>query len=100
MAYNVNPVQVLLAPEATVDRVTQRLGTKRCDRSVKKHKQQNKTVSRQSQGFWCRFMMVARGRTLHDVAPFCLQEIELELDGHAGVAHLKKFVALISVDLG
>ena len=35
-----------------------------------------------------------RGRALHELALECLQEIESELDGHAGVAKLKAFVAL------
>ena len=38
--------------------------------------------------------IVARGRALHDLARECLQEIEMGLDGHTGVAKLKSFVAL------
>jgi hypothetical protein len=38
--------------------------------------------------------IVPRGRALHELAMSCLQEIESELDGHAGVAKLKAFVAL------
>jgi hypothetical protein len=38
--------------------------------------------------------IVPRGRALHELALGCLQEIECELDGHAGVAKLKAFVAL------
>jgi len=38
--------------------------------------------------------VVARGRALHDLARECLHEIEMELDGHAGVAKLNNFVAL------
>lgn len=38
--------------------------------------------------------VVARGRALHDLAHECIQEIEDELDGHAGVAKLQHFVAL------
>lgn len=38
--------------------------------------------------------VVARGRALHDLAHECLQEIESELDGHAGVAKLKSFISL------
>lgn len=38
--------------------------------------------------------IVARGRALHDLAQDCLQEIESELDGYAGVSKLKAFVAL------
>ena len=38
--------------------------------------------------------IVPRGRALHDLTMECLQEIETELNGHAGVAKLKAFVAL------
>lgn len=38
--------------------------------------------------------IVPRGRALHELAMSCLQEIESELDGHAGVAKLRAFVAL------
>jgi hypothetical protein len=38
--------------------------------------------------------IVPRGRALHELAMNCLQEIDSELDGHAGVAKLKTFVAL------
>jgi len=38
--------------------------------------------------------IVPRGRALHELAMSCLQEIEEELDGHAGVAKLKAFVTL------
>ena len=38
--------------------------------------------------------VVARGRALHDLAQDCLQEIENELDGHAGVSKLRTFVTL------
>lgn len=44
--------------------------------------------------------VVARGRVLHDLALECLHEIEAELDGHAGVTRLKKFVTLTSCGLG
>jgi hypothetical protein len=38
--------------------------------------------------------IVPRGRALHELTLECLREIEGELDGHAGVAKLKAFVAL------
>ena len=38
--------------------------------------------------------IVARGRSLNDLAMECLVEIENELDGHAGAAKLKSFTAL------
>jgi hypothetical protein len=38
--------------------------------------------------------VVARGRYLNDLARECLEEIENELDGHAGTAKLKSFTAL------
>lgn len=38
--------------------------------------------------------IVPRGRALHELALECLREIENELDGHAGVAKLRSFVAL------
>lgn len=38
--------------------------------------------------------IVPRGRALHELTMSCLHEIESELDGHAGVAKLKAFVAL------
>ncbi len=38
--------------------------------------------------------ILPRGRTLRDLAALCLEEIEAELDGHAGVAKLKAFAAL------
>ena len=38
--------------------------------------------------------VVARGRSLNDLALECLQEIENELDGHAGAVRLKSFIAL------
>jgi len=38
--------------------------------------------------------IVPRGRALHELTMTCLGEIENELDGHAGVAKLKAFVAL------
>lgn len=44
--------------------------------------------------------IVARGRALHDLARECLEEIEMELDGHAGVAKLKSFVALTRQGMG
>jgi len=44
--------------------------------------------------------VVARGRTLRDVAMTCLAEIEAELDGHSGVARLKAFVQLTRQGMG
>ena len=38
--------------------------------------------------------VVARGRSLNEVALECLEEIENELDGHNGAAKLKSFTAL------
>ena len=38
--------------------------------------------------------VVARGRVLNDLIIECLQEIESELDGHAGAARLKSFIIL------
>jgi len=38
--------------------------------------------------------VVGRGRSLNDVALQCLEEIENELDGHAGAAKLKEFTAM------
>ena len=38
--------------------------------------------------------IVARGRALHDLTQDCLQDIENELDGHAGLHRLKQFVNL------
>jgi hypothetical protein len=38
--------------------------------------------------------VVARGRALRDLALECLHEIEKELDGHFGVATLRRFVEL------
>ena len=38
--------------------------------------------------------IVSRGRALHDLIDDCLQEIENELDGHAGLYKLKQFVNL------
>jgi hypothetical protein len=37
---------------------------------------------------------VARGRTLHDIAQECLQEIESELEGHNGIHKFKTFITL------
>jgi hypothetical protein len=44
--------------------------------------------------------VVARGRTLHDLALECLREIEAELDGHSGAARFKEFIALTRGGLG
>ena len=44
--------------------------------------------------------IVPAGRTLHDVALGCLQEIEGELEGHAGVARLRAFVQLTREGMG
>ena len=44
--------------------------------------------------------VVARGRALHDLALECLQEIESELDGHAGVFKLERFVSLTRQGMG
>ncbi len=38
--------------------------------------------------------IVPRGRALHELAMTCLQEIENELNGHAGVTKLKQFTSL------
>ena len=38
--------------------------------------------------------IVAHGRALNYLAQECLQEIEIELDGYAGAAKLRSFVAL------
>ena len=38
--------------------------------------------------------VVARGRSLNDMALECLEEIENELDGHNGAAKFKSFIAL------
>ena len=44
--------------------------------------------------------VVARGRALHDLTLECLREIESELDGHAGVSKLKRFVSLMRQGMG
>ena len=44
--------------------------------------------------------IVARGRTLRDLALECLQEIEEELDGHTGVSKLKSFITLTRQGMG
>lgn len=44
--------------------------------------------------------VVARGRALRDLALECLSEIESELDGHAGVFKLERFVSLTSQGMG
>lgn len=38
--------------------------------------------------------VVSRGRTLHDIAQECLQEIEAELEGHTGIHKFKTFITL------
>ena len=44
--------------------------------------------------------IAARGRALHDLALECLQEIESELNCHAGVSKLERFVSLTRQGMG
>jgi hypothetical protein len=44
--------------------------------------------------------VLPRGRALHDFISECLQEIENELNGHAGVSKLEQFISLIRQGIG